>query len=563
MRSHPSCFTVARAAALLATSLTAPLAAQLPQFTDQTVPAGLVHAHVADPVYPVFMFGGGSVGDFDGDGWPEVFLLGGGGGVDALFMNQGDGTFVDEAAARGVAATHHGGGTAVGDYDGALDIFVSSHGLAGAQGVPGRHRLYHKDGAGNFTDVAAAAGVDDQTVRGFAPGIVDMDGDLWPELVVIADGHTSRYWQNDGDGTFTLVPVQPEGMDDLFGMGLVVADLDEDLRLDMYATNIASQHVGNRLWWNLGGHAYVEDGKDSESYAAKWAWGAIALDCENDGWLDLAVPNGWNGNSYENQPARLFVNDRDRTFTERAQAAGIDHSGQGRTMLRLDYDRDGDDVVVINSNEPAALFRNDGGAGANHWLRLRLDTSAHGGLALDGQGTRVIARYAGRSVLRCLDGTASFLGTSEKTLHFGLEGATVVDRLDVNWADGSHSVLENLAADRELSIASGLTLRADAVVRRGTRASAQVQAAAADTVVLLAGRAGLGAGPRMPHGGPTLDVRAPIFPLAFARADATGLAALAFLTPPNLTLGELAVQAVAVGAGGLARSNALLLSVQP
>jgi len=139
-------------------------------FSDQTVAAGLSHTtSLPQSMVQRQMFGGGSVGDFNQDGWPDVFLLGGGGNgtADALYINNGNGTFTDEAASWGVDLVHHGKGSTVGDFnnDGWPDLYVTSGGDMTEGDRTGQHLLYRNNGNGTFTNIASSAGVNQTSVN--------------------------------------------------------------------------------------------------------------------------------------------------------------------------------------------------------------------------------------------------------------------------------------------------------------------------------------------------------------------------------------------------------------
>ncbi len=283
-----------------------PVSGGTPGFSDQTTDAGVVASY--SPAVAGFL-AGGVVGDFNRDGWQDIFYPAGGDVADKLFINNGDGTFVDQASSWGIAATHRSTAAAVGDYDGNgwLDIFVTSLGPTTGE-APGHHRLYRNNGDGTFSDVAAAAGVEqsaasgadgwggawgdydldgdldlavagwreldgnrlfrndgdgtftDVTSRaglgslpgtnGFSPRFVDMDDDRYPELIWIGDFGTSHYYTNDGDGTFTDFTAGSGTSQDGTEMGMTVADWDEDGDFDFYVTTIST----NNLYLNQGGH---------------------------------------------------------------------------------------------------------------------------------------------------------------------------------------------------------------------------------------------------------------------------------------------------------------------
>ncbi len=245
------------------------------------------------------MTGGGAVADFNNDGWQDIFLIGGGAAPDRLMINNGDGTFTDQAAAWGLASQHLGIGASATDYDGdgLMDIYVTSLGATSIFPSFGQHRLYRNTGSGfvnvaaaagvdtssaimpdgfgsawgdydldgdldmyvagwmkasdadrlfrnngdgTFTDVSDAAGIVQNASRGFAPRFVDMDGDRYPELLIASDFGTSKYLANNGDGTFTDMTVASGTGLDGNGMGHTVGDYNNDGLFDWYVTSIHS-----------------------------------------------------------------------------------------------------------------------------------------------------------------------------------------------------------------------------------------------------------------------------------------------------------------------------------
>jgi hypothetical protein len=330
-----------------------------------------VHTPPATP-FTSPMLSGGAAGDFDRDGRQDLFVVMGGTLPDCLFLNNGNGTFREEAAAWGVGYVHVGGGVAVGDYDndGWLDLFVASHGTAQDLG-PGQHRLYHNTGQGSFEEVGAAAGVDwaspflsdgygaafgdydldgdldlfvcswvafdkgnrlfrnegagrfaDVTaaaipidlapVRGFSPRFVDMDGDRDPELLLSGDFQTSRYLINDGDGTFSDGTAAGGLNRESNGMGQAVADFDGDGRLDWVVTSIHSElepgKSGNMLYLNRGAHVFEELSVVAGTNDGGWGWGVIAVDFDLDGRVDIAETNGWNAPEWLTEQSYLWRN---------------------------------------------------------------------------------------------------------------------------------------------------------------------------------------------------------------------------------------------------------------
>ncbi len=590
--------------AAFAALLAGPLRAQT-TWTDVTDAAGLTHTHQTPASFMMGpMVGGGTVGDFNGDGWPDIFLLGGGITPDRLFINQGNGTFVDEAPAWGVDRVHLGASAAVGDYDGDgwQDLYVTSHGVDPVV-APGFSLLYHNEGNGTFTEVARIAGVawtslmgdafdgafgdydldgdldlfvanydltslgnrlfrnrgdgsfeevtresgiDARDVHGFTPGFADMDGDRWPELILIGDTGTSRYFVNNRDGTFTDASAQVSGLDIPNAMGQAVGDVNGDGLLDFYVSDAywpLTGAGGNRLYINQGGHTYTEEGRSAGVYDVGWGWGVVCLDFDNDGLLDLAGTNGYPG-VYENYPSKLFHNQGDGTFVEVGQATGLDHTLDGRCMLRLDYDRDGDeDLAIVSSNDPFKLFRNDL-ANGNHWIQLRLDTQGHPGIAPMGFGTRIELLAGGVEQVRFVDSGKSYLGQSEMKVHFGLGASAVADEIRILWPDGFRTVLRSVAADQELVIHAEPPL-AVPPLQRGTTVDLVLSGLEpGQEAVFLASDEGAGPGPVLDKlGNAPLGILAPVRELGTALADAEGRAILSLSISATAQLRDLWIQA--------------------
>ena len=483
-------------------------------FSDQTAASGIAHTAVLESdMNAIHMFNGGAVGDFDRDGWPDIFLLGGGGTTaDALYINNGDGTFTDEATAWGVDRLHRGRGATVGDFDGDgwPDIFITASGdlsfedrasqhmlyrnngngsftnVAGSAGVyrasPDNttgtgsafgdydldgdldlfvctwegfngNRLFRNDGDGTFTDVTGPAGID-YLFWGFSPRFVDMNGDRYPELIVAADFVTSRYFVNNGDGTFTKSTTSGTGIEDN-GMGSVVADFNRDGLPDWYVTSIYrddSFQDGNHLYVNQGDDSYVHLAESAGARNGGWGWGAEAIDLDHDGWVDIAETNGWVEPEFTGETSYLFRNNGDMTFTEVQSGSGFDHIGQGRSLMSLDYDRDGDmDILVTAFEGPVKLYRNDLSGADTNWLQVRLDTSDDPGLAPDGYGSRVVVTAGGATQYDWIDGGATYLGISECVAHFGLGAATTAD-VTVEWADGTNTTLTGVPANQSITV---------------------------------------------------------------------------------------------------------------
>lgn len=492
-------------------------------FSNQTTPANvsIIHATVLNRKQEgATMMVGAAAGDFNNDGWVDLFAIGGGLQADALFINQGDGTFEDAAQSAGLAELHVGSGAAVGDYngDGWLDIYVTSFGPLGFVG-PGQNRLYRNNGDLTFTNVAVEAGVNqtsaeladgfgasfgdydldgdldlfvagwrkhsqgnrlfrnngdgtfrdvteaanivDDGIRGFSPCFADMDGDRYPELLLVADFGTSRYFVNDGDGAFIEHTKESNVGLEWSGMGSTTGDFDNDGRLDWYTTAIfddepSGRGDGNKLYYNQGQQKFVEDALVAGVDDGGWGWGAIAVDLNHDGWLDLVETNGWEDlKPYKDELSKVWLSNGDGTFTEVAVATGFNHVLDGRGLLNFDYDNDGDqDIVVTAINEELRLYRNDLTGPETNWLRVLLDTSDTPGVAPNGIGSTVTIRVGDQTYYRQMLACSNYLTQSELSAHFGLGEALIVDEVRVDWADGSVTLMENVAINQTITVAS-------------------------------------------------------------------------------------------------------------
>ncbi len=384
-----------------------------PLVSNQTIAAGLgaPHDSLETSVTYEYMTSGGACGDFDNDGDQDIFLIGGSESLDRLYINDGTGNFVDEAAARGVARAHQGSGAAVGDYnnDGYLDIMVTSLGTPTVR-EEGHNILYQNNGDGTFTDVTAIAGVstgnaivadafspafgdydldgdldlaiagwfggntlfqnngdgtftnvtaaaidaDMTQVRGFTPRFVDMDGDRYPEILWVADFSTSKYLVNNGDGTFTDQTATSGTGLDTQGMGNTFADFDSDGKFDWYATSRVlitgpdEGNSGNMLYMSTPtDHVYVEDSIARGVNFGYWGWGAVTTDIDHDGNIDLFATNGFWNSAYAHTPSEMFLNDGTGNFVDIASVCGMDDAGQGRGVINADFDGDGDQEILL------------------------------------------------------------------------------------------------------------------------------------------------------------------------------------------------------------------------
>jgi len=185
-----------------------------------------------------------------------------------------------------------------------------------------------------------------------------------------------------------------------------------------------------------------------------WGWGVVSGDYNNDGDVDIIATNGWP--QFTSEPTRYWNNDGAGNFNDTSFITGLSFHINGRGLVQLDYDRDGDlDLAFVDNGGPFRLYRNDlgfEGRPFSHYLRIDVNTDLHPCLAPMGYGTRVIATYGGREHLRVIDGASSYLGQSELTVHFGLEDLTQIDSVRFEWADGSVTTIQNPEIDQQMTM---------------------------------------------------------------------------------------------------------------
>ncbi len=427
--------------------------------------------------------------DIDNDGDADLIIGTVGAPRSFLYVNDGSGHFSEEALARGVAwptdAPHWEVGVAVGDYDrdGWVDIYFAGWGIFRRS----PSRLLRNRGAeapGQFEDVTAASGADverlfEPFVTAFSPAFVDLDGDGFQDLAVTAEPDQTRLFWNQGDGTFRDGTVAARVNRAGSTMGMTFGDLDFDGRLDWFISNLTCtdpyqprqgpvedftpHQCGNRnnLFMSTSGREFTDRSFDFGLAIGHFGWGTGFTDYDNDGDLDLAFVNGlrvpFEGfENYHHDPMRFWRNDGAGEMVQVAGELGLLDQGIGSGLVLFDYDGDGDeDLYIVNVDGPPRLYRNDGGNRLD-WIEVEVVGTTSN---RDGLGARVtVQAHAGAPrQLQEIGARTHYLGQSDRVARFGLgSGEESVAEVRVDWpASGTTQTFREVARNQRIVVVEG------------------------------------------------------------------------------------------------------------
>lgn len=426
---------------------------------------------------------GVATADIDGDGDVDIYVSNL--GPDLMLRNDGEGRFTDVTDEAGLGDA--GWGTSVtffdADMDGDADLFVvryidwsreserdctSSHGEPGychpgAYDAPTVDLYYENDGTGRFIDRTDVAGFGGVKGTGLGVAAADFDGDGFPDLFVANDDMPDRLWLNQGDGMFIESGFNMGCDRDLSGktkagMGVSVADVDDDGDPDLIVCNLAQET--DSFYIN-------EDGRFSDA-TNRSGIGAASLrftrfglglrDFDNDSVMDYFAANGavrysrsaGTGDPYAEVNLMLRGRSTGLGFDE-ASDSGLDEmpARTSRGAIFADFDNDGGiDIVVLNRDAPAEFLANQVAPGSGHWLLIDVRDAA-GAPAL---GATVAFDLGERTLTRFVRTDSSYLCAQDPRVHVGLGDATMVDRIEVRWPDGRSLVLKDVPVDSILRL---------------------------------------------------------------------------------------------------------------
>src|SRR6266576_2487032 len=441
---------------------------------------------------------GVAVGDYDNDGWPDIYVANY--GKNRLYHNNHDGTFTDVAEKAAVGLGGWSTGPTWGDYDhdGLLDLFVPGYvkndidhpvlagkgGLpegacqnrgvnvfCGPLGLPGQEdHLFHNNGDGTFTDVSVKAGVADREGRyGFASVFVDLDDDGWLDLVVANDSTPNYFYRNRHDGTFEDVSylsgfaVNEEGRAQA-SMGIGVGDYNRDGKVDLFITTFSDDY--KTLYRNEGDANFTDVsfraglGNPTIPFLA---WGCGFLDFDNDGLLDIFIANGhvypvadraeW-GTTWAERP-QLFRNFDGAKFQEVPPAAGSGLAvvASARVAAFGDLFNVGHIDVVLNNIDASPTLLRNAVKNENTWLALTLVGGPKS--PRDAIGAKVFLTVGGIRQRADVFSGGSYASSSDQRVHFGLGAATKVDKLEIRWPSGATEEILVPKIDRIFTVVEG------------------------------------------------------------------------------------------------------------
>jgi hypothetical protein len=442
---------------------------------------------------------GCAVGDYDNDGWPDIYVTNF--GKNRLYHNNHDGTFTDVAEKANLTIGMWSTGATFGDFDGdgRLDLFVDGYAnidladppysgskamgygfcqfrgvevMCGPRGLKGEHdHLFHNNGDGTFSDVSKKLGVDDPNgYYGLGTLFVDVNGDGKPDLLVANDSTPNYLYMNKGDGTFeddsymSGFALNEDGRE-VANMGLAAGDYENNGHLSVVSTVFADDY--NVLFQNDGTGAFTDS-----SYQAGIARSSIPfvgfadgfLDYDNDGWKDLLVVNGhvypqvdqhpeW-GQSYAQRPL-LYHNLKNGKFelVPAVEGTGLAIVTVGRGAAFGDLFNDGKMDVVINDMDGVPILLRNVNADKHHWVEVKLIGGAKS--PRDAVGATLYLTAAGMRQREDVLSGGSYLSSNDFRAHFGLGDAVDAGSVEIRWPSGGKETVKLPAVDRIYTITEG------------------------------------------------------------------------------------------------------------
>jgi enediyne biosynthesis protein E4 len=441
---------------------------------------------------------GVAIGDYNNDGWPDIYVTNF--GKNRLYRNNHDGTFTDVAERAGVQLGNWSTGATFGDYDGdgRLDLFVPGYvhydmdhppvpgsaaanntmcqfrgapvmcGPRGLRGEP--DHLFHNNGDGTFTDVSAKAGVSDPSdYYGFSAVFADLNNDGKVDLAVADDSTPNYLYINKGDGTFeddsyaSGFALNGDGRETA-SMGLGVGDYRNNGLLDLLVTDFSDDY--KVLYRNDGGGNFTDVSYQTgiaQDGIPFLGWGTAFIDFDNDGWKDIMMINGhvypqvdehdW-GTTFAQRPL-LYRNRQGKKFelVPAVEGTGLAEVFPGRGAAFGDLFNDGKIDVVVNVIDHHPVLLRDVSNDGHHWVELKLVGGPKS--PRDAVGATVYLTANGMRQRGDVLSGGSYMSSNDPRVHFGLGDANRVDLVEIHWPGGKVEKLKLPSVDRIFTVEEG------------------------------------------------------------------------------------------------------------
>ena len=426
-------------------------------------------------------------GDFDNDGFPDLFVTQYGKNV--LYHNNGNGTFTDVTDKAGVGGLESGlfhSGATFFDYDrdGWLDLYVGSYVNLGdkrycklgdvlSSCAPSEYKgspdaLYHNNHDGTFTNVAQKAGIYQPQGKNLSVQAADYDNDGWPDLFVANDGLNAYLYHNERNGTFKEIGLSA-GMavtsrgTVMAAMCISLGDYDNDGQLDLYISDF--QRSSDHIWHN-DGKGFFDEVSDEAGITRPTrdvlSFGGGFFDYDNDGWLDIFIANGHvypeveqaTPGTHYRQINSLFHNEGNGKFVEvgKSSGSGFETPYVGRGAAFADFDNDGFIDIVIANNGDSPVVLHNSGANGNHFLNFKLSGKKNN---RDAMGARVRVVTGATSQIREIAGGGSYLSQSDLRANFGIAKAKRAEIVEITWPSGQRQTFRDVEADKFYLVEEG------------------------------------------------------------------------------------------------------------
>jgi len=463
-------------------------------FTDITLKSGLTKPCMAM---------GGAVGDYDNDGWPDLYITCLGGNI--LYHNNGDGTFTDVTGKAGVSNGGWSAGASFGDYDndGFVDLMVANYvdfhlddlpqfgstpyckyrGIdvqCGPRGLKGgSDTLYHNNGNGTFTDVSKSAGISNQDGY-YGLGVIwaDFNNTGHPDIYITNDSTPKFLYRNLGNGKFEEIGFESgtalsSNGSEQASMGIAVGDYNHTGRPSLYVTNFENEN--NDLYRNEGSWNFSEESFASglALAALPWVkWGTAFVDLDNDGWLDLFTVDGHVYPQTDlmptdpgyHQPKLLSMNQKDGSFCDASDQAGpaLQEKRVSRGLAVADLFNDGNMDLVVNDLDGRPMVLRNHGIAGRHWISFELSGTKSNRLALNAR-IKIVA--GGMTQSDEVHSGGSYLSQNDLRVHFGIGVATRIDSVEIIWPSGAIDRIGPLASDQFYAVQEGHGIVAPSQIR--------------------------------------------------------------------------------------------------